>query len=142
MISFNVKNIEFIQFFAGWDPRGVGETLPSTPCFDSLGELNALKIEADSLTPHGLEFRGNFSDPAEVDLLFSTEKAWDTFFTKVGAKCLEAVGDDLKFIGSAAAARDLVALADALEGSHTPVNYWGFSYGTRKTSTPTTNLLC
>lgn len=33
------------------------------------------------------------------------------------------------YMGTAASARDLVALADHLQGPGTPINFWGFSHG-------------
>ena len=52
-------------------------------------------------------------------------------YKEVGRKCLNGPsGKYLKYVGAAATVRDLVALADALDGPGEPVNYVGLSYGT------------
>nr|VWO96249.1 N/A [Ganoderma boninense] len=52
-------------------------------------------------------------------------------YVELGKKCQKhSDGKYLKYIGTAATARDLVALADALDGPGAPINYFGYSYGT------------
>ena len=43
--------------------------------------------------------------------------------------CIERNGDILKYVGTAATVRDMVAMADAIDGPGKPVNYFGISYG-------------
>ena len=62
--------------------------------------------------------------PEDVtDMLYATEK--------LVAHCLDASPDrDLfKYIGTAATARDLAALADALDGPGSPINLWAQHHG-------------
>lgn len=49
-------------------------------------------------------------------------------FIDSGRICNERNGDLGKYVGSAAAARDMVALNDAVEGAGQRINYWGISY--------------
>ena len=51
-------------------------------------------------------------------------------YDQVGQKCLKKYGQTLKYIGTAAAARDIISMADAIDGPNAPVNYLGISYGT------------
>lgn len=44
--------------------------------------------------------------------------------------CQERSGDALKYVGTATVVRDLVRLHEELEGKDSPINFWGFSYGT------------
>ena len=54
-----------------------------------------------------------------------------TLYEDLGKKCLEHdEGRLLKYVGSTATARDIISMADALEGPDKPVNYVGISYGT------------
>ena len=52
-------------------------------------------------------------------------------YEQVGQKCLHSSsGKFLKYLGTAAAVRDMVAMHDVLEGPDKPIVYWGLSYGT------------
>ena len=52
-------------------------------------------------------------------------------YVALGERCVGAAnGGTLQYIGTAANARDMAAMADALDGPGAPVNYWGISYGT------------
>ena len=43
---------------------------------------------------------------------------------------MEQNGDTLKYLGTSATVRDMVAMADMLDGPGSPVNFYGASYGT------------
>ncbi|KAM5541070.1 hypothetical protein V8D89_005381 [Ganoderma adspersum] len=114
-----------------WDPRGVGSlTIPGEIfCFNSTEEHDAFFNGTIELT--GIEYTGNFSDAAEVETLYSQASITQQKYKKLGEKCLSGPsGKYLRYVGAAATVRDLVALADALDGPHQPVNYIGTSYGT------------
>ena len=51
-------------------------------------------------------------------------------YEKVGHLCAERNRDVLKYVGTAATARDIVSIADAIDGPQTAINYVGLSYGT------------
>ena len=52
-------------------------------------------------------------------------------YEELGQMCLDsASGKYLRYMGTAAAVRDMVSIADAVEGPETPINYLGISYGT------------
>lgn len=49
----------------------------------------------------------------------------DTFLDAIASKCLENNGDNLKYVGTVAVVRDMLSLADAIDGHGKPINYWG-----------------
>ena len=52
-------------------------------------------------------------------------------YTELGARCQQhSSGKYLKYMGTGATVRDLLAMVDALDGPGAPVNYLGLSYGT------------
>ncbi|KAF8320850.1 hypothetical protein DL93DRAFT_2216208 [Clavulina sp. PMI_390] len=125
-----------------WDPRAVGYSLPAITCFSSPGEADSLVANNSILFHHlihvnesgGAEAYGNFTNPQGNDpdelAALSQESITDTNLDAIGAACLQAHGNNLSYIGTAATVRDMIALSDALEGAGKKVNYWGFSYGT------------
>ena len=79
----------------------------------------------------GIEMSGNFTDQSDIDALLAQADTMQQKYVEVGQRCKEhSDGKYLKYIGTAATARDLVALADALDGPEAPINYFGYSYGT------------
>ncbi|KAI0369591.1 alpha/beta-hydrolase [Pilatotrama ljubarskyi] len=114
-----------------WDPRGVGPlTIPGDIfCFDSVPEFDAFWNGTIELS--GIEMTGNFTDREDVKALLSQAGIMQEKHEELGRRCLEQpTGRYLKYVGTAATVRDLVALADALDGPQSPVNYMGVSYGT------------
>jgi hypothetical protein len=110
---------------AGWDPRGVGLTHPRADCFKTGTEESA--FWEGTIPNAGLEARGNFTDQADLDAFYAQVPEVDKLLQELGQRCLEYSPDTFQYVGTAAAARDMVALHDYLESPDTPVNYWGFS---------------
>ncbi|RDX49113.1 alpha/beta-hydrolase [Lentinus brumalis] len=114
-----------------WDPRGVGNrTSPGEVfCFDSLAEYSTFFNGTIELT--GIEETGNFTDPADVQALLEQAPNMQKKYEEVGQKCLRSSsGKFLKYIGTAVAVRDMVSIANVLDGPEAPINYLGRSYGT------------
>ncbi|KAI1791415.1 TAP-like protein-domain-containing protein [Ganoderma leucocontextum] len=114
-----------------WDPRGVGPlSIPGDVyCFDSVAEYDAFFNGTIEL--RGIEMTGNFTDQSDIDALLAQADTMQQKYVQLGERCQRhSDGKYLKYIGTAATARDLVALADALDGPGTPINYLGYSYGT------------
>ncbi|KAL1943423.1 hypothetical protein VTO73DRAFT_4498 [Trametes versicolor] len=114
-----------------WDPRGIGNlTFPGDIfCFSSLDEYNA--FWNDTIELDGIEYTGNFTDPADIDALLSQAALMQHKYEELGKRCQShPTGQYLKYVGTAATVRDMVALADVLDGPGSPVNYIGLSYGT------------
>ncbi|RDX55206.1 alpha/beta-hydrolase [Lentinus brumalis] len=114
-----------------WDPRGVGNlTVPGEIfCFDSAVEHAAFFNGTIELT--GIEETGNFTDPADVNALLAQAPIMQKKYEELGQKCLSSPsGKYLKYIGTAATVRDIVSMANAIDGPDAPINYYGISGGT------------
>ena len=96
-------------------------------CFSTLDEYNALFSGTIQLT--GIEMTGNFTDPADLAALFAEAGVLQAKYVDAARRCIERNGEMLRYIGTSATARDMVALSDALEGPDEAVNYYGVSYG-------------
>ncbi|KAH9939004.1 alpha/beta-hydrolase [Epithele typhae] len=114
-----------------WDPRGVGTaTIPSSVfCFDSFDEWSAFFNGTLEVT--GINYSGNLTDPGEVAGLMAQARTMQDKYVELGGRCATAdIDGTYKYVGTAANARDLAALAEAIDGPGAAVNYWGMSYGT------------
>ncbi|KAI4519163.1 alpha/beta-hydrolase [Schizophyllum commune Loenen D] len=114
-----------------WDPRGSdGFTEPGPPtCFNSADEYYAYYNGTLQVT--GIEIKGNLSDGDQVAELYSHVDEMEGKLKGEGQRCAAGKGGDtLEYLGTAATARDLVALADYFEPGVQGINYWGVSYGT------------
>ncbi|KAG8933516.1 hypothetical protein FRC02_011716 [Tulasnella sp. 418] len=126
---------EFISNITGgfydivsWDPRGVNNTLPRVDCFRT--GTDEVNFWAGTIPSTGLEARTNFTTQADLDAFYAQAPEIDSLLLELGQRCNQMSGDKLKYVGTAAVVRDMVALTDLLDGQGAPVNYWGFSYGT------------
>ena len=82
--------------------------------------------------PSGPQHQGNFTnphhnDPDEIAFLKQVAVA-DAQLVAVVSGCVSAVGDVLKYVGSVATVRDMVRLADMIDGVGKTVNFWGIRY--------------
>ena len=98
-------------------------------CFDSPDDETA--FFNGTIEQHGIEMTGNFTDPTDLATLRAQAPIMQDKYTELGRRCMKQPnGKYLPYIGTAATVRDLVALADALDGPGSSVNYIGLSYGT------------
>ncbi|RPD59757.1 alpha/beta-hydrolase [Lentinus tigrinus ALCF2SS1-6] len=113
-----------------WDPRGVGiDTVPNEILCLNRSDYTA--FFNGTIEQTGIQWGGNFTDPMDIAALDAQAPVMEEKYKQLGQKCMDAAsGTTLKYIGTAANARDMAALADALDGLGSPVNYWGISYGT------------
>ncbi|RPD63565.1 alpha/beta-hydrolase [Lentinus tigrinus ALCF2SS1-6] len=114
-----------------WDPRGVGKlTIPGdTFCFDGIEEY--IEFFNGTIELKGIEEIGDFSDPADVDALLAQAPEMQKKYEDIGNKCLRGSnGKFLRYMGTAATVRDMVSIANVLEGPDVPINYLGISFGT------------
>ena len=73
---------------------------------------------------------GNFTDPTDINNLLAQAPQMQQKYDELAQRCLDGPsGKYLQYVGTAATARDVVSLADALDGPGSPVNYIGLSYG-------------
>ncbi|KAI0743131.1 TAP-like protein-domain-containing protein [Daedaleopsis nitida] len=113
-----------------WDPRGVGSSTPGpVSCFESTDEYTAFFNGTIELT--GIEWTGTFADSADVAALYAQAESMQAKYVETGQRCrADPNGRYLQYMGTAATVRDLIRLADAIEGPGNPINYIGYSYGT------------
>ncbi|KAF8529753.1 TAP-like protein-domain-containing protein [Hysterangium stoloniferum] len=116
------SGVSFLQGLAEFTP------LFTNGQYDVVYDFN--NFFSGSVIANGIEVRGNFTDQDDLDNFFSQVNATDELLVKFGQKCAEDNGAFLKFMGSTSVVRDMVALADCIEGPEKPINYYGISYGT------------
>jgi hypothetical protein len=92
-------------------------------CFKDLEEAKILYKNEYRATA-----RGNFTDSNDIKSFYRNMNKFEKFVRNLGEHCGKASdGQGLEYVGTAATVRDMVALADVLEGFNEPINYWGFS---------------
>ncbi|KAL7409815.1 TAP-like protein-domain-containing protein [Mrakia frigida] len=112
----------------GHDPRGIGLTTPQTKCFSSDRALQLFRANTRlermfDLPPDPFSVEGRnelIEQQREVIALWETEYKL----------CNELMGEELKFMGTSQAAKDIERMAEVLGGKDALINFWGFSYGT------------
>lgn len=98
-------------------------------CFASADEQVA--FFSGTIEVNGIEQSGNFTDPFDIQTLLAQASQMQQKYEELGKRCLEQpAGKYLRYVGTAATARDVAALADALDGPGSSINYIGLSYGT------------
>ena len=64
----------------------------------------------------GIEMYGNFTDETDLRNLYAQADTMEMKYRELGKMCTEhSEGKHLQYVGTAATARDMVALADALD---------------------------
>ena len=136
-----------------WDPRGVGNLTVSVQpscvlmrfvsrfslskylspgevyCFHSAAERAAFFNGTIELT--GILETGNFTDPDDVSTFLAQAPIMQQKYEELGKKCLDSPGGKyLQYLGTPATVRDMVSLANAIEGPDALINYYGISGGT------------
>ncbi|KAI0744279.1 alpha/beta-hydrolase [Daedaleopsis nitida] len=116
--------------FVSWDPRGVGPyTYPGNVFCLSDEEYN--EFWGDTVEATGINWLGDFTNQTDLQALYDQASVLDAKYKNFGEKCLQGPNaTTLQYVGTAATVRDLVGLADAIQGPDTPIFYWGLSYGT------------
>ena len=78
-----------------------------------------------------MEVRDDFTNVTARSEFYSHVDEMEVKLIGEGQRCAAGKnGETLQYLGTAATARDLVALADYLEPGVQGINYWGVSYGT------------
>ncbi|CAE6451043.1 unnamed protein product [Rhizoctonia solani] len=111
-----------------WDPRGVGNSAPSTTCFETAEEEVA--FWNGTFIQSGLEARDNFTSQADLDEFYGQVGEVDDLLTRFGKQCVAHNPNSFQYVGTAAVVRDMVAMHDLFEGPKRAINFWGISYGT------------
>ena len=78
-----------------------------------------------------IDIKTGFVDPVDVKYFNSQVSVMDDRWKAFGKVCLKhRTGQYLPYVGTAATARDLVAIAEYFDGKGCDINYYGLSYGT------------
>ncbi|KIY45111.1 hypothetical protein FISHEDRAFT_76953 [Fistulina hepatica ATCC 64428] len=126
-----------LYHIVGFDPRGVGQIAipPDSICFDSHDDFS--NYWRDSFVkgawdvPGVWDGRSPSATRAEVNNLLQDIDDFRAAVKGLQARCAEAdSGRYMQYVGTTATVRDIVALADVLDGESAPINFWGFGYGT------------
>ncbi|CAE6498743.1 unnamed protein product [Rhizoctonia solani] len=125
LLAFNATGGQYD--IVSWDPRGVGNTIPKVQCFESGTEEKA--FWNGSIRGTNLELRTDFTNISARNEFYSRIDEVDSKLIKFGEQCNTRSKDMLKYVGTVATVRDMVALHDYLEGTEL-INYYGPSYGT------------
>ena len=113
-----------------WDPRGSdGHTEPGPPaCFDTAADY--YEYFNGTLQQTGIEIRGYLRDDNQIADFYSHVDEMEEKYKTLGESCAKAEsGKTLPYLGSAAGARDMVAMAEYFDPGVQEINYWGVSYG-------------
>ncbi|CAE6481040.1 unnamed protein product [Rhizoctonia solani] len=125
----------------GFDPRGIGQTVPSAACFKSLAEMDEFyrntvfelgyaqppnttvsSYAADALVAQQRAFDDIVAQQRQALVLFETQ-------AKLCTKNMPNGGAALNYMGTASVVRDIAFMTDVFDGKGAKINYWGGSYG-------------
>ncbi|KAI0708631.1 TAP-like protein-domain-containing protein [Earliella scabrosa] len=112
----------------GFDPRGIGQTEPTTQCFPSK-EARAAFI-ANTVLGQGYDVGGDLSDPQNRFHLIAQQREAEALYKTQFAICGQNMGDALRYMGTTTVARDIDFIASRLDGPDSLINFYGLSYGT------------
>ncbi|KAG8877859.1 hypothetical protein FRB97_002969 [Tulasnella sp. 331] len=117
-----------------WDPRGVDFSSSPINCFDdseaSPGSFTFDAWFANMTTLGGLQAPSSGPSAKDVDTFNANVKPWSSVVETLTSECNQKNAAHLTQVGTVAVVQDLVAIADAIGGPQTPINYYGYSYGT------------
>jgi pimeloyl-ACP methyl ester carboxylesterase len=124
--------------FVSWDPRGIGNAIPSALCTLS-SDLTGAKHKLKPRTPLPIPELEKLYGPTLAPIFFQQHYAEAVEY---GPECAASIGaptDAGPHMTTATVARDMISILDAFSSSSdgsrcsndaTLLNYWGVSYGT------------
>ncbi|CAE6462105.1 unnamed protein product [Rhizoctonia solani] len=123
----------------GFDHRGMGSTTPTVACFKSRTEKTHFIEIQHSRSVHYKVFELGYTQPpnitkdpfARLDLVLQYRQVISMFETQARLCTLNMPdgGASLKYMGTSTVARDIEYMSKVITGPHTPINYYGGSYG-------------
>jgi len=111
----------------GFDPRGVGDTEPRVNCFGAPGNYDLFK--RNTVWDKGYDVAPNLTDSRTRDHLLHQYKEARSLSETQFALCAKSMGDELRYMGTTTAARDIDFITTVLEGKDALINFYGVSYG-------------
>ncbi|KAI4523752.1 alpha/beta-hydrolase [Schizophyllum commune Loenen D] len=113
-----------------WDPRGTTYSTPGViSCFKTTKEYNEV-YNGSLIQDFSVDPTNALLHAKDVDAFYARMDETDKRFKQYGDLCMKNAGDVLKYVGTVATVRDMVAIADYLEPNQKEINYYGASYGT------------
>ncbi|KAL8283847.1 hypothetical protein RQP46_005279 [Phenoliferia psychrophenolica] len=112
----------------GFDPRGIGASIPRVECFPSTLEHELFK--AATVMERGFDVHKDAFSPAGRLHLLDHHRQLMSLQETQYKKCAETMGDDLKYMGTSTVVRDIEEMSRVLEGEDALINFFGGSYGT------------
>ncbi|KAG8998124.1 hypothetical protein FRB94_007179 [Tulasnella sp. JGI-2019a] len=117
-----------------WDPRGVGFSAPFD-CFDDSstapGPFTFTSWYANLTNVGSLQAPSSGPNQTDIDRFNANANAFTRVAQPFYGHCQYTNNSAYLagHVGAVATMRDLVALADAIDGTGKPINYYGYSYG-------------
>ncbi|KLO10605.1 alpha/beta-hydrolase [Schizopora paradoxa] len=112
----------------GFDPRGIGRTVPKTQCFPDA--MYRQIFQANTVIEQGFTVTSNYSDPIMRDKLIEQHRQFLALYETQAKLCAENMGEELKYMGTANVVRDIDFMTTVFDGKNANINFWGGSYGT------------
>ncbi|GJJ14062.1 hypothetical protein Clacol_008319 [Clathrus columnatus] len=106
----------------GFDPRGIGNTLPSVKCFAD-NDYDLFKV--NTILDRGFDIGPNLSDPRTRDHLLLQQREAETLYQLQYEMCGRTMGDNLRYMGTSTVARDIDFITRILEGEEAPITIFG-----------------
>ncbi|KAN0078967.1 hypothetical protein V8E54_005480 [Elaphomyces granulatus] len=111
----------------GWDTRGVASAQPILQCYATAGEEYAV---AEAFPVAAEVSFSQFRNASYLPEFDTAVEQFDSAVAKLAKACADYKSPALFTSSAAYVARDMVAIVNALDGTNSSLNYWGFSYGT------------
>jgi len=100
----------------GFDPRGIGRTVPKTQCFPDA--LSRQIFQANTVIEQGFIVTSNYSDLTMRDNLIEQHRQFLALYETQAKLCAENMGEELKYMGTANVVRDIDFMATAFDGDY------------------------
>ncbi|KAJ7579876.1 Alpha/Beta hydrolase protein [Mycena floridula] len=113
----------------GFDPRGIGKTLPAVRCFPD--PIEERLFFANTVLEHGITVPSVANITSE-NMRHELVLQYRQFLAMVQAQgqlCAKNMGEELRYMGTATVVRDIDFMSKVFDGKDSPLNFWGASYG-------------
>ncbi|KAK7682661.1 hypothetical protein QCA50_014044 [Cerrena zonata] len=111
----------------GFDPRGIGETVPAVRCFNADFTYNDFK--RNTVLDRSYDFASNQTFETIRALVLDEEREVEALLRTAFAQCVKTMGNELKYMGTTTVTRDIDFITRTLEGDDALINFYGGSYG-------------
>ncbi|KAH8102176.1 Alpha/Beta hydrolase protein [Cristinia sonorae] len=113
----------------GFDPRGVGETVPQTRCFNDGNTGSYANFIRNTVLERGYDVASNMSTAELRSMLLVKTAEADALLRTQFEICRQNMGEELRYMGTSTVVRDLDFMSKIFDGTDAPINLYGLSYG-------------